>query len=178
MLDHNSEPESSEDSFLGSDDQALSISKPGHLLLGDMDDQEIMSSLAISDGEPDQECADEQSTDMSHDQIIFEDDSCNSFYGHNNNPIYALAVLKSHVISGGGDDRCFCWDPSADPPAPIYPKAFSKRMPQFIDYSKIYGFHFGRGNQPRCRVMCRWLSFRASCRVEGLVKRRLATWLV
>ncbi|KAM0683149.1 60S ribosomal subunit assembly or modification protein [Mitosporidium daphniae] len=123
MLDHNSEPESSEDSFLGSDDQALSIS--------DMDDQEIMSSLAISDGEPDQECADEQSTDMSHDQIIFEDDSCNSFYGHNNNPIYALAVLKSHVISGGGDDRCFCWDPSADPPAPIYPKAFSK--PKFTD---------------------------------------------
>ena len=51
----------------------------------------------------------DEQDDENEDDII--DDSQEKFMGHNNEPIYAVAVSHkgSQVVSGGGDDQAFLW---------------------------------------------------------------------
>ena len=104
---------SEEDCFLKSDDQSLAMSsKCKYFIVGDMDDNEDMSDEENDRGEVE--------------SILFEDNSCNYFDGHKDNPVYALATLGSYVVSGGGDDRCFCWNPNTG--EPVYSEVFAQRM--------------------------------------------------
>lgn len=87
------------------------------LLASDITDPQSFSNdeLSMDTGEDEKE-----------DQIIFEDDSCQCFYGHNNEPIYSLATFESNVISGGGDDFCYLWDSSTG--ERIFPESFSEGL--------------------------------------------------